>query len=314
MIRFAAICLLFVPQMAAAFDVSLPEGADGLAARTVADGQYRMPTGVFAQGVVPFETVEGQVITRTWRIPGLADRATAIMRSLEEQLVAQGYEIVVSCDTDVCGGFDFRFAIDVLPPPDMYVDLADFRYVSARRGEGDGAEAVGVVISHTVLAAMVQVSTVTPIVPEALDLVSAPEAPQASAAEASPVPVVAANLVQGLETQGRAVLSGLTFQTGASALGEDPAGTLAALAGWLQGNPERRVVLVGHTDSEGDLDRNIALSQDRAQAVMKALVERYDIGAEQVSARGIGFLAPRATNATEQGRRANRRVEVVLLP
>ena len=312
--RFAAICLLLVPQMAAAFDVSLPEGASTLASRTVADGQYRLPTGVFAQGAVPFETVEGQVITRTWRIPGLADRATAIMRSLEEQLVAQGYEIVVSCDTDVCGGFDFRFAIDVLPPPDMYVDLADFRYVSARRGEGDGAEAVGVVISHTVLAAMVQVSTVTPIVPEALDLVPAPEASQTSETEALPVPVVVANLAQGLETQGQAVLSGLTFQTGASTLGEDPVGTLAALAGWLQDNPERRVVLVGHTDSEGDLDRNIALSQERAQAVMQALVERYDIPVEQVSARGIGFLAPRATNATEQGRKANRRVEVVLLP
>lgn len=314
MIRVAAICLLLAPQMAAAFDVSLPDGADAIAERTVVDGQFRLPTGVYAQGAVPFETVKGQVITRSWRVPGLADRAAAIALSLEDQLVAQGFEIVLSCETDVCGGFDFRFGIDVLPPPGMYVDLADFRYVAARRGEGESVEAVGVMVSHTVLAAMVQVSTVTPAVPEALDLVSAPSVPQASGAQAPVDPAVAASLVKKLETQGRVVLSGLTFQTGASALGDDPAGTLTALAAWLRETPERRVVLVGHTDSKGDLDRNIALSQERAQAVRTALVETYEIPAEQVSARGIGFLAPRATNATEEGREANRRVEVVLLP
>ncbi len=141
--RFAAICLMLVPHMAAAFDVSLPDGAEPLAAYTVDDGQYHLPTGVFSQAAVPFETIAGRVVQRTWRVAGFSDRVTAIARSLEEQLVAEGYEIVLSCEADVCGGFDFRFGVDVLPPPDMYVDLADFRFVAAQREGVDGLEAVG---------------------------------------------------------------------------------------------------------------------------------------------------------------------------
>lgn len=316
MIRVAAICLLLVPHVAAAFEVSLPEGAEALSDQTVSEGQYLLPTGVFAQGAVPLEAVRGEVTTRSWRVPGFSTRAKAIARSLEEQLGTQGYDIVLSCETDMCGGFDFRFGIDVLPPPDMFVDLADFSFVAGRRETDDGVEAVGVIVSQTVLAAMVQVSAVSPSTPEALAVVPAPEVkplPQAVPGGAGD-PVLSEKLVQTLQRQGRAVLTGLTFQTGASALGDDPRGTLAALAAWLREVPERRVVLVGHTDSEGDLDRNIALSQERAQAVMRALIETHGVAAGQVSGRGIGFLAPRATNATEEGRKANRRVEVVLLP
>ncbi len=311
MIRFAAICVLLVPSMAAAFDASLPEGAEPLAAEIVEDGAYRLPTGVFDGSAVPLETVEGRVTRRSWRIPGLSDKTAAIARSIEEQLVAQGYEIVLNCISQRCGGFDFRFAVEVLPPPSMFVDLADYHFISAQRTDGD--EAVGIMISQTVLAAMVQIMRVSPGAGAPLTLAPAPapgEAPQVGHVTGSG----AGTLAQALEARGAAVLAGLTFKTGASELGEGPFETLEALAAWLLADETRRVVLVGHTDSEGDLDRNIALSQERAQAVLEALSNDYGVNAEQMSARGIGFLAPRKSNATEEGRKANRRVEVVVRP
>jgi len=71
------------------------------------------------------------------------------------------------------------------------------------------------------------------------------------------------------------------------------------------------VVIVGHSDNQGTLDANLALSQRRAEAVRDALVSR-GVAAERLDARGVGFLAPVASNATEEGRARNRRVELVL--
>jgi len=75
-----------------------------------------------------------------------------------------------------------------------------------------------------------------------------------------------------------------------------------------------RIALVGHTDTVGGLQGNIALSRERAQAVRQRLIDDYDIAPERVEAEGTGYLAPLATNRTAEGREANRRVEAVLLP
>ena len=76
----------------------------------------------------------------------------------------------------------------------------------------------------------------------------------------------------------------------------------------------KRVALVGHTDSVGSLDGNITVSRSRAQSVRDALVRGLGVPAAQVDAQGAGYLSPIATNDTEDGRTANRRVEAVLLP
>ena len=308
MIRLAAICLVLMPCMAAAFEPFLPDGAVPVASESVVGGVYRLPTGVFADGAVPLETVEGRVARKSWRIVGISDKTAAIARSLEEQLIGQGYEVVLACDTEECGGFDFRFAVEVMSPPNMFVDLADYHFIAARRKTG----AVGIMISHTALAAMVQVVDVSRGgAAGALDVVPAPELEEMPRGTGG---AVSGPLAQSLATQGKAVLEGLIFGTGASELGVGPFEVLDALAEWLRADEARRVMLVGHTDSEGDLERNIALSQARAEAVLSALVEGSGIAPEQIAARGIGFLAPRDTNTTETGREANRRVEVVVLP
>ena len=71
-----------------------------------------------------------------------------------------------------------------------------------------------------------------------------------------------------------------------------------------------RVEVAGHTDNAGSPEANQRLSQERAQAVMAALVGR-GIKADRLTAKGYGQTTPIADNRTEEGRAKNRRVELV---
>ncbi|MCY1250051.1 putative lipoprotein YiaD [compost metagenome] len=79
----------------------------------------------------------------------------------------------------------------------------------------------------------------------------------------------------------------------------------------LQADAALKVYIVGHTDNQGSLARNMELSQKRADAVAKALAESYQIPASRLSAKGVASLAPVASNDAEEGRAKNRRVELV---
>ncbi len=72
-----------------------------------------------------------------------------------------------------------------------------------------------------------------------------------------------------------------------------------------------KVYIVGHTDNVASLDLNTKLSQARAEAVVQALVTKHGIGADRLIGRGVGPLAPVASNGSEENRAQNRRVELV---
>ena len=71
-------------------------------------------------------------------------------------------------------------------------------------------------------------------------------------------------------------------------------------------------MLVGHTDASGGFEANLRLSRLRAESVRQALLSIQGVVPDQVQAEGIGPLAPRVTNLTEEGRRQNRWVEVMV--
>jgi outer membrane protein OmpA-like peptidoglycan-associated protein len=104
----------------------------------------------------------------------------------------------------------------------------------------------------------------------------------------------------------------LRFPSGTATLPDADLPTLERIAALLEQRPELSARVEGHTDSLGGADINQGLSQQRAEAVMQALVER-GIDADRLSAVGLGAERPIADNATEAGRRANRRVEVYVL-
>lgn len=114
-----------------------------------------------------------------------------------------------------------------------------------------------------------------------------------------------------IRTTGHAAVYGITFDTDSATIKPESAQALAEIGKLLQGDPSLKVFVVGHTDCIGSVDHNLKLSQDRAQAVMQALIKDHGIAAARLRAFGCGPYAPVASNDAEEGRAKNRRVELV---
>jgi len=121
----------------------------------------------------------------------------------------------------------------------------------------------------------------------------------------------AAEMAKGIVNEGRVAVYGVYFDTGKAELKPDSKPALAEMAKMLQQEPKMKVFVVGHTDNQGVPAQNLALSQQRADAVVKALAEGYKIDPKRLSAKGMAAYAPLASNRAEDGRQKNRRVELV---
>lgn len=312
-------CFLAFAGPVAALNIDLP-GAAQLTREVDRDADtYFLPTAPFAEGRVPSEKLEGRVVRQAWRIEieGEAPSTLNLLSMIREQMQQQGYRIILDCTATECGGFDFRFGIDVLPAPDMFVDLFDYHFLSGQNSDVSGAQNVSVLVSRAGQAGYVQLVRVG-----TGDFPKTPDLPKPEEGEVlpSPLPEPEAEpseneqgLIATLLSDGHAVLPDLVFSTGSSALEEGSYASLGELAAFLNEVPDREVVLVGHTDAVGALEDNVALSRARAASVLERLVGDYGAPEGQVTSDGMGYLAPVATNRSEAGRRANRRVEAVLL-
>ncbi|NCA68754.1 MAG: hypothetical protein EOM91_01400 [Sphingobacteriia bacterium] len=107
----------------------------------------------------------------------------------------------------------------------------------------------------------------------------------------------------------RQVTGELRFAPGTAELSDSDLPGLERIVVLLADHADVRIRIEGHTDSIGDAEANLALSQQRAEAVRNALIER-GVDAGRVSAEGIGQDRPIADNATAAGRALNRRVEI----
>lgn len=289
-----------------------------------------LPAAPWQGGALPTVTAEGGVRQAAWKLPG-NDTTLALIGELGDAAKLAGFTPVFACDTEACGGFDFRYAAPVLAEPDMHIDLGDFRYLLARRGAGAEAEYLAAWTSRNATAGFIQIDWLRPLPPLA-PVGLPPGGAQASGALASGAPAsdrtvpapadrpdraatvatAAADFGAGLEGAGHLALDDLQFESGSARLDEADYASLRALAAYLQGHPDRQVTLVGHSDSVGGVAANLALSRARAASVRETLVTRYGAPAAQLSADGVGPLAPRASNLTEAGRAENRRVEAIL--
>ncbi|KCV82233.1 OmpA/MotB domain-containing protein [Actibacterium atlanticum] len=305
-----SLSLMALPLAASAQLLEFPAGAERTADSVQQLSSYRLPIGPFENDTVQTIWAEGEIARQAWQIQIEGATTLQLLAPLRDQLTAEGFEILFECEAENCGGFDFRYATEVLPEPEMHVDLGDYRFLSAHRMGEAAPEYISLMVSRSSLRGFVQVTRVGP----ELGL----DAALSAASTKNPASPIGTGAFEGLplseqlQLSGRAILGDLAFETGSSKLGVDQFGSLADLAGFLSDHPEITIALVGHTDAEGGLDGNIALSKKRAQSVMKRLVDVYSIPAAQISAEGVGFLAPVASNQTDDGRTQNRRVEVII--
>jgi outer membrane protein OmpA-like peptidoglycan-associated protein len=105
------------------------------------------------------------------------------------------------------------------------------------------------------------------------------------------------------------VVHGINFDFDSAVIRPESDAVLASLYAGLAGETGRKIVIEGHTSSEGADDYNLGLSQRRAQAVVADLVRR-GVAASRIAAAGRGETQPIASNDDESGRSLNRRVEV----
>lgn len=121
----------------------------------------------------------------------------------------------------------------------------------------------------------------------------------------------AAEWFKDISATGRVAVYGIYFDVDKADIKPESEPTLAEMAKLLKDNAGLKVFISGHTDNTGAFEHNMKLSQDRANAVVGALVSKHGIAAARLKGVGVGPISPVASNKTEEGRAKNRRVELV---
>ncbi len=113
-----------------------------------------------------------------------------------------------------------------------------------------------------------------------------------------------------IASSGKAVLDGIYFDHDKATIRPESRETLAAIADYVRSRATERFFVVGHTDGSGSYEYNLELSEERAAAVVEALLA-VGVDEDRLRAVGIGPLAPADSNRDEAGMANNRRVELV---
>ncbi len=235
--------------------------------------------------------LEGRVTRIAYRT-GAGPSILEVSRNFENQLGKAGFETLLACDTKECGGLAFSRALDTLPLPQMIVDGFNFRYYAGHKKDGASDVYASVLTSKSNNRIYTQLIVAV-----------------AGAMENKMVD--AAAMAKGLGEKGHIALYGIYFDTDKAVVKPESKPTLDEIARLLRGKPGLNVFIVGHTDNQGAYDYNMSLSRKRAEAVAAALVGGYKIARGRLRTAGVGYLAPVGSNATDEGRALNRRVELV---
>jgi outer membrane protein OmpA-like peptidoglycan-associated protein len=238
------------------------------------------------------ERVEGKTTRILYRLPGASSSHEAF-RAYQLELEKAGFKTLYTCAP--CGG---SWAVYVQTKYGLNMGFSNWdsqRYLAARRDNGGSSAYVMVYAVEWPKGGKVALVQITETAALGGDLVT----------------VTAEAMARDITDVGHVAVYGVYFDTDRAELKPESAPALLEMKKLLTQNPALKVYIVGHTDDAGALSHNLELSQRRAEAVVKALVGQHGIGANRLTARAVGPLAPVASNKTEAGRAKNRRVELV---
>ena len=259
--------------------------------RQSAYDEYELPLGkhMGKPGFARSQKVTGKYTSTSYTVPE-GHSVIEVFENYQEALAKAGFEILYSCvKVPECG--------DGLGSYMGAAWYADSRYLAAKGGDPTAPTYVALFVhkqgSANSIGVFQRIIETRPM-----------KTGQITAASA-------ADISQGLASQGKFALYGLYFDTGKAELQPASDATLEQVAQVLKDNPSLALYVVGHTDSTGQVASNVELSERRAAAAVKALVERYGIASSRLTAKGVGPFAPVGTNKTDDGRAKNRRVELV---
>src|ERR1700754_2804075 len=319
MFALCASSLLFISSMVYGADlkgshdhpvVSRFAGSSIVAFQEVEYGAVELPAGAIS-GSQFSKTVEASgKVTRIVYIAPEGKTSAEIMANYATALAKAGFTTGYSCSAGrapgSCGGMNFSqaYAAPLLAkdPPNrnlllssLYAVGDDARYLGAELKRSNSVIDVGVM-------AVKNGDTPAGILVTVVEKYSMPT---------GQVTVDADPMSKGLAADGKIALYGLTFDTDSAKLTATSDPTLKQMSDLLHKQPNLKVYIVGHTDDTGALAHNLALSQQRAESVVKALTTTYGIAANRLSAKGLASYAPVASNHSDAGKAKNRRVELV---
>lgn len=274
---------------------------------------YTLPLGpavVNEQGQrVPSKEVslEGKITRTLYRGP--KERSTLeILRNYQSALDASGFETLYTCAEKDCG-FLFHWIfyhemgqrIRSTENSGSAFDIPqDLRYLAAKGMVGGKVVHISVLVAFDAGFSKLSKQPVT-----LLEVIESEEM------ETGMVTIDAEAMAKGIDTTGHIAIYGVYFDTNSADIKVESALTLIEISRLLTNRPSLELLVVGHTDNQGDYDYNMGLSGRRAEAVSRALIADYGIDGARLRSAGVGFLAPVASNDNAAGREKNRRVELV---
>jgi outer membrane protein OmpA-like peptidoglycan-associated protein len=128
------------------------------------------------------------------------------------------------------------------------------------------------------------------------------------------VAVDATEMDKQIAANGKVALYGIYFDFNKTDVKPESEAALVEIGKLLEAKRTLKVLVVGHTDAVGSFESNRTLSQRRADAIVAALVAKQHVDSRRLFPVGVSFASPVATNATDEGRAKNRRVELVAIP
>ena len=118
-------------------------------------------------------------------------------------------------------------------------------------------------------------------------------------------------MYDAIVADGRVATHGILFDSGSDKIRPESTPTLKEIGQMLNDHADLRLVIEGHTDSQGDDTSNQDLSERRANSVRSYLIAEYKIADNRLEAKGFGETHPVSSNDSPEGRQNNRRVELV---
>ena len=236
--------------------------------------------------------VEGKITRIVYRVPP-GSASLEVFRNFEARIGEAGYETVFSGGPAEIRPYEFKYKhpVEILDKISMSDEI---RYLAAKKMVGAAEVYLSVLVSPHSGGDGLRVRLI------------------AAETKAMEMQMLDAKKMQlDISDNGKVALYGIHFDHDKATIKPESKSTLNEIAKLLGAVPSLRLIVVGHTDNAGSFDYNMDLSRRRAEAVMDSLVTDYGIAQNRLHSEGVGYLAPTASNDTEEGRVLNRRVELV---